>query len=79
MYLVRGSRNEDFHSALLVRPPVTADLDDFETRAPSFFAHDFLQTFPPLGDMTMAKINYDAGAHQANQIALAFIAKLSGF
>jgi hypothetical protein len=79
MYVVRGTRNDDFNAALLVRPPLTADPIDFGTRAPSFFALDFLSTFPPLGDMKIADINCDGSADQCEQVALAFLAKLSGF
>jgi hypothetical protein len=79
MYIVRGTRNDDFHAALLVRPPLTADPTDFGTRAPSFFALDFLSTFPPLDDMKIAKVNGDGSADQTKQLALAFITKLSGF
>jgi hypothetical protein len=79
MYIVRGTRDDDFHAALLVRPPTTADPADFGSRAPSFFALDFLSTFPPLGDMKIAKVNGDGSADQTKQVALAFIAKLAGF
>jgi hypothetical protein len=79
MYIVRSTRNDDFHAALLVRPPTTADPADFVTRAPSFFALDFLSNFPPLGDMKIADIDYDGSADQTKQVALAFIAKLAGF
>jgi hypothetical protein len=79
IYIVRGTRNDDFHAALLVRPPMTADPADFATRAPSFFALDFLSTFPPLGDMEMVGIDCDGSADQTKQVALAFIAKLAGF
>jgi hypothetical protein len=79
MYIVRGTRNDDFHAALLVRPPTTADRADFATRAPTFFALDFLQNFPPLGDMKIADINCNGSTDQTKQVALAFIAKLAGF
>jgi hypothetical protein len=79
MYIVRGTQNNDFHAAMLVRPPLTADTIDFGTRAPLFFALDFLSIFPPLGDMKIADIDCDGSADQTKQIALAFITKLSGF
>jgi hypothetical protein len=79
MYVVRGTLNDDFHAALLVRPPTTADPADFATRAPTFFALDFLSTFPPLGDMKINDINYDGSTDQTKQLALAFITKLAGF
>jgi hypothetical protein len=79
MYVVRGTRNDDFHAVMLVRPPLTADPADFGTRAPKFFALDFLPTFPPLGDMKIADINCDGTADQTKQVALAFVAELAGF
>jgi hypothetical protein len=78
MYIVRGTRNDDLHAALLVRPPLTADPSDFATRAPTFFALDFLSTFPPLGDMKIADINCDGSTDQTEQVALAFVEKLAG-
>jgi hypothetical protein len=79
MYIVRGTRNHNCHAALLVRPPTTADPEDFGSRAPTFFALDFLQNFPPLGDMKIADIDYDGSTDQTKQVALAFITKLAGF
>jgi hypothetical protein len=79
IYVVRGIRNDDFYAALLVRPPLTADPIDFGTRAPTFFALDFLQNFPPLGDMKIADINCNGSIDQTKQVALAFITKLAGF
>jgi hypothetical protein len=78
MYIVRGTRNDDFHAALLVRPPMNADPSDFGTRAPTFFALDFLSTFPPLGDMEIVDIDYDGSSSETKRVALAFIAKLAG-
>jgi hypothetical protein len=79
MYVVRGTRNDDFHAVMLVRPPLTADSADFGTRAPSFFALDFLSTFPPLGDMEIVEIRSVGNTNHTNQVALAFMAKLAGF
>jgi hypothetical protein len=78
MYVVRGTRNDDLHAALLVRPPLTADLMDFVNRAPTFFALDFLSTFPPLGDLEIAEISSVESTDQTKHVILAFIAKLAG-
>jgi hypothetical protein len=52
-------RNGQLHAVLLVKPPATADLEDFITRAPSFFAHENALTFPPLGSMNVEMLVLD--------------------
>ena len=76
MYVVGGLRSDDHHAALLVKVPTTADHQDFTVRAPLFFAMEFQQAFPPIGDMTAELITPD---QSLGETVLLFMKKLSLF
>lgn len=60
MEIGQDIRNGQLHAVLLVKPPATADLEDFITRAPSFFALENALTFPPLGNMNVEVLELDS-------------------
>jgi hypothetical protein len=77
IYLVVGTRDHDYHAALLIKVPETADHLDFATRAPSFFAEDFRQSFPPEGDMATQYI--PTNQNSTSNFVAAFLEKLDEF
>ena len=76
MYVVGGVHSDDHQAVLLIKPPQTADHQDFTVRAPLFFAMEFQQAFPPIGDMTAELITPD---QPNDDIVLLFVKKLGSF
>jgi hypothetical protein len=61
--LASGKDSDSIHAVMLVRPPATADLDAFPSRASQYFANEHLNRFPPLGDMEIDSVEGLAVVH----------------